>query len=85
MKDIVDYTSNFKKQYKKIKKQNKDLSKLFEYNNSNKNEDLKQLLEKFNLSDDINNISLLYETIFYYCHIANNNKINLEEHKVLVK
>ena len=28
MKYKVDYTTNFKKQYKKIKKQGKDLSKL---------------------------------------------------------
>ena len=30
MKYKVDFTSNFKKQYKKIKKQGKDLSKLYE-------------------------------------------------------
>lgn len=30
MKYQVDYTNNFKKQYKKIKKQGKDLNKLYE-------------------------------------------------------
>ena len=30
MKYKVDFTSNFKKQYKKIKKQGKDLNKLYE-------------------------------------------------------
>lgn len=30
MKYTIDYTNNFKKQYKKIKKQGKDLSKLHE-------------------------------------------------------
>lgn len=30
MKCQVDYTNNFKKQYKKIKKQGKDLNKLYE-------------------------------------------------------
>ena len=29
MKYNVDFTSNFKKQYKKIKKQGKDLNKLY--------------------------------------------------------
>ena len=29
MKYVIDYTSNFKKQYKKLKKQGKDLSKLY--------------------------------------------------------
>ncbi|MBE6139778.1 MAG: hypothetical protein E7174_04725 [Firmicutes bacterium] len=83
-KNIISFLKNESVSKKEILNY-KDLSKLFEYNNSNKNEDLKQLLEKFNLSDEVNNISLIYETIFYYCHIANNNKINLEEHKVLVK
>lgn len=32
MKFIVDYTSDFKKQFKKIKKQGKDLKKLYENN-----------------------------------------------------
>ncbi len=30
MKYKIDYTNNFKKQYKKLKKQNKDLSKIYE-------------------------------------------------------
>lgn len=30
MKYKIDFTSNFKKQYKKVKKQGKDLNKLYE-------------------------------------------------------
>lgn len=53
MKYKIDYTSNFKKQYKKIKKQGKDLNKLHEVIEKLANGD--ELEAKYKNHDLINN------------------------------
>lgn len=64
MKYKIDYTSNFKKQYKKIKKQGKDLNKLHEVIEKLANGD--ELEAKYKNHDLINN--KLYKNC-KECHI----------------
>lgn len=64
MKYKIDYTSNFKKQYKKIKKQGKDLNKLHEFIEKLANGD--ELEAKYKNHDLINN--KLYKNC-KECHI----------------
>ena len=53
MKYKIDFTSNFKKQYKKIKKQGKDLNKLYEIIEKLANgEELESKYKNHNLIND---------------------------------
>ena len=64
MKYKVDYTSNFKKQYKKVKKQGKDLSKLVEVIEKLANgEELDSKYKNHSLINDKNYINCME------CHI----------------
>ena len=65
MKYIVDYTSDFKKQQKKIKKQGKDLKKLYEV--------IEQLANGLELAPKYKNHKLLNDKHYKNCnecHIA---------------
>lgn len=65
----------------------KELTKLFNLSYSIKNEEYGDVVEKFRLSDEFNKIKSLYETLFHYCNIANNNSLSLneEEKKKILK
>ena len=56
----------------------KDLNKLFDLVYSIRNNEFKNVEESFKLKDEFNKVSSIYETLFYYLQISNNNKINLE-------
>ena len=65
MKFIVDYTSDFKKQFKKIKKQGKDLKMLYEV--------IKLLANGQQLDSKCRNHKLINDKYYkncYECHIA---------------
>lgn len=55
-----------------------DLTKLFELSYSIRNNDFNGVEEKFGLKNEFNQMSSMYEILFYYLQTANNNKINLE-------
>ena len=59
MKYKIDFTSNFKKQYKKIKKQGKDLSKLYEI--------IEQLAKGKELEPKYKNHNLIHDKRFEDC------------------
>ena len=64
MKYIVDYTSKFKKQYKKAKKQGKDLNKLYSI--------IEKLANGESLENQNKNHNLITDKIYkncYECHI----------------
>lgn len=56
----------------------KELNKLFELSYSIKNNEFESIEENFGLKGELEKISSMYETLFYYLHISNNNKVNLE-------
>ncbi len=60
MKYKIDYTSNFKKQYKKIKKQGKDLDKLYEV--------ITKLSNGERLDEKYKNHKLINDNIFKDCN-----------------
>ena len=76
---IIYFLESFLDKEKVLKKEEinyKDLTKLFELSYSIRNNDFNGVEEKFGLN--FNQISSMYEILFYYLQTANNNKINLE-------
>ena len=80
-KNVIYFLEHFlrKQNAYKIEEINyKELTKLFDLSYSVRNNDFKGVGESFGLKDEFENISSMYETIFYYLNISNNNKVNLE-------
>lgn len=80
-KNIIYFLERFLKRENafKIEEINyKDLNKLFELSYSIKNNEFRNVEACFGLKDGFDKVSSLYETLFYYLQISNNNKINLE-------
>lgn len=90
-KNVICFLEGFLKTEKSFKTEEinyKDLNKLFELSYSIRNNEFRNVEEIFKLTNEFNKISFIYETLFYYLHIANNNKINLESNdkkKILIK
>lgn len=80
-KNVIYFLENFLKKesaYKIEKIVYKQLNKLFDLSYSIRNNDFNDVEESFGLKNEFDNISSMYETLFYYLQIANNNKVNLE-------
>lgn len=80
-KNVIYFLENFLKRenaYKIEKINYKELNKLFELSYSIKNNEFESIEESFGLKGELEKISSMYETLFYYLHISNNNKVNLE-------
>jgi len=80
-KNVIYFLENFLKKENafKIEKTNyKELDKLFQLAYSIRDNEFKNVEECFGLKNEFNKLSSMYETLFYYLHISNNNKVNLE-------
>lgn len=80
-KNVIYFLEKFLKRENayKIEKINcKELNKLFDLAYSIRNNEFKSIEESFGLKGELEKISSMYETLFYYLHISNNNKVNLE-------
>ena len=80
-KNVIYFLENFLKRenaYKIEKINYKELNKLFDLAYSIRNNEFKSIEESFGLKGELEKISSMYETLFYYLQVANNNKVNLE-------
>lgn len=80
-KNVIYFLENFLKREKSFKVGEinyKGLDKLFELSYSIRNNEFKGVEKSFGLKNELDNISSMYETLFYYLQVANNNKVNLE-------
>ena len=79
---IVSFLEFFLVQIKDVNKETLnyiELGKLFNLSYSIKNNEYGSVIQQFGLSDEFNKIESIYETLFHYCNIANNNSFSLNE------
>ena len=80
--DILSFLESFLVKNKDLEKEilnYKELGKLFNLSYSIRSKEYGSVVQQFGLSDECNKIESIYETLFYYCTIANNNSLSLSE------